>query len=111
MWHSVSEILQPGWRLDGGESILDVALATDADVERLSEDLFRIKSDDGVHVLAVGWWPGSDRDGRYRAASAFTSWPEIRSEATSRDYLVILHWLEFMMKRLGSAPTPYRGLA
>lgn len=113
MWHKVDGIIQPGWHLEDPSKgmILNIYNAITSDYADLREDMFRICSDDGRHMLAVGWWPDQSEQGRYRGGHAIDPYAVTRSEITTRDYAILTIWLSSIMKRINDAPKPYEGSA
>jgi len=107
MWHDVSEIVGEGWDLLGGGRLLDIGACCVEDFDDLTEDLFRIERKGSQHLLSVGWFPGGDQKGHYRAVHFLTDYNTPRSEVTTREYLIVKSWLSAIMKRIDDAPAFY----
>jgi hypothetical protein len=84
-----------GWRIIGELLNIDPDSLSDEQLVVLTEDILQIQTPDSSFVMDVGWYPDSDRQGRYLCRGVIDNkWDSPTECFETRDIREVLFWLQ-----------------
>lgn len=84
-----------GWRVRGTLPKIDLAKASEAELDSLDEDLLHVVDRSGDYAIDVGWYPAASKDGRFICLVVRQDdWDTPLEQLETPNYEMVRRWLK-----------------